>query len=105
MTIRRVGWFSASIGILLVFWIALLAAVMRFSDAAPAALVMFPDADLIAALPKEASITDFSPLSITVSVPGSAVAARLYEAGARLVLPAGLQGCYYVQNEMRYKNL
>jgi len=93
-----------SLALVMWLWIALMAAVMRYSDAAPAALVMFPDPSFIAALPNDAAITSFSPVSITVTMPGSAVAARLYQAGARLVLPAGLEGCFYTQQELRYEN-
>ena len=85
MTIRL------SLGITAVFtgWLALLAAVMVVSDDAPAALVVLPPAGFVAALPAGVAVTGQTALGITVT--GEARA--LYQAGAWLVLPAGLLGC------------
>lgn len=74
-------------------WLTVLAVVMRVSDDAPAALVLFPNANFIHNLPQDGAITGRSRLSITVSSNENALTQRLYQAGAVLVLPAGLAGC------------
>ncbi len=73
-------------------WIAILAAVMRFSGDAPQALVLWPNAALLAGLPKGAAITAIGPHSVTLRG-GPDLVADLYASGARLVLPAGLASC------------
>lgn len=75
-----------------VAWVALMAGVMRFSDAAPAAVVMFPSAELMEALPGDAAILGLSNGVLTLKNRPE-LTAELYAAGARLVLPAGLTGC------------
>lgn len=75
-----------------VAWIAILAGVMRLSADTPDALVMWPTAAMLAHLPDGAAITATSPYSITLRG-GPGLVAQLYASGARLVLPAGLQGC------------
>ena len=88
-TIRR-GFLA--LPIVLVAWVGIMALVMRVSDAAPAAVVPMPSARLMATLPDEAAIVDHGRMSVTfANRPG--LAADLYAAGARLVLPAGLRGC------------
>ncbi len=78
--------------IVLVAWVGVMALVMRVSDAAPAAVVPMPSARLMVSLPDEAAIVDHGRMSVTfANRPG--LAADLYAAGARLVLPAGLVGC------------
>ena len=74
-------------------WIAIMAGVMRFSDAAPAAVVIFPSARLLAHLPDAAAILSQTGFSVTVRSDQAGLAAELYAAGAWLVLPAGLTGC------------
>lgn len=74
-------------------WIAVMALVMRFSDAAPAAVVIFPPADFIAHLPEDTGILAAGPLHLTLKSTHPGFAAALYAAGAWLVLPAGLTGC------------
>ena len=74
-------------------WLALLAGVMATTDRAPAALVLFPDTAFLAALPPDSAIIAQSALSVTLAGTEPDLTARLYAAGARLVLPAGLQGC------------
>ena len=65
---------------------------MAVTDAAPGALVVFPNAALLANLPDGVAVTDAGGMSLTVkSNPG--LTAELYAAGAWLVLPAGLTGC------------
>lgn len=78
---------------LLVGWLAVLAGVMRVSDAAPAALIVAPGPAVMAALPEDTAILTRGPLGVTVTSPRPDLAARLYQAGALLVLPAGLMGC------------
>ena len=77
-----------------------MAAVMRMSDAAPAAVVMFPSQSLLAALPEDAGILNISKTVLIVANRPKMTAA-LYEAGALLVLPAGLKGCLPLTKEMR----
>ena len=74
-------------------WLAVLATVMLVSDRAPAAVVMLPDAAFLNALPADVAIVAQNAISVTVIGAEGDVAARLYRAGARLVLPSGLQGC------------
>ncbi len=90
MTTSR-DWLIA-VPVVAIAWIALLAGVMRVSGQAPAALVMWPPAGLIAALPAGAAITSYGPYSVTVKG-GDGLVAALYAAGAPLVLPAGLTLC------------
>jgi hypothetical protein len=73
-------------------WIAMLAIVMRLSGAAPDALVLWPTQALMAHLPDGVSITSVGPHSVTLRG-GPDLVASLYASGARLVLPAGLEGC------------
>lgn len=73
-------------------WIAVMAVVMRVSNAAPAAMAFLPGEALLAALPDETRILGLNRFVLTVANdPGTAEA--LYQAGAWLVLPAGLTGC------------
>ncbi len=74
-------------------WIAVLAGAMVLTDAAPAALVMFPDPALLAALPDGVAITGKTAISVTLTSDGMGLTHLLYDAGALLVLPAGLLGC------------
>lgn len=74
-------------------WIATLALVMRLGGEAPAAFVPFPPSDFAAALPADVSVTGASPVSLTVKSASPHLTARLYAAGAWLVLPAGLEAC------------
>lgn len=73
-------------------WLLVLALVMRLGGPAPAALVLLPSADFWQALPEDVALTSRNGLGVTVRG-GEDLVARLYEAGARLVLPAGLAGC------------
>lgn len=73
-------------------WITLLALVMRLGGEAPAALVMFPPAGLVAALPEGVAVVSAGPVSVTLQG-GADLVATLYRLGAPLVLPAGLTGC------------
>lgn len=92
------GWAArilrgALVGLALVAaWLVVLAVVMRISPAAPAALVLLPSEAFLHALPADVSILSQNAVSITLASE-NALTTRLYEAGAMLVLPAGLSGC------------
>ncbi|SIO17228.1 hypothetical protein [Vannielia litorea] len=88
--IRRIALWAP---VILVAWVAVMALVMRFSDAAPAAVVMLPSRAFLAALPPDAAILRQTAATITLKSDTPDFAARLYRAGALLVLPAGLTGC------------
>lgn len=79
--------------ILLLGWIATLALVMRLGGEAPAAFVPFPPQGLLSALPGDVAVTGRSPVSLTLRSEAPDLTARLYAAGAWLVLPAGLEAC------------
>ena len=89
MTIKRIFGVAA---VLVFGWIAVMAMVMRFSDAAPAAVAILPSSDFLANLPDVAVIARGAG-TITLRDDDPELAARLYAAGAWLVLPAGLTGC------------
>ena len=76
----------------LIGWVAVMALVMRFSAVAPAAVVVFPGADVMEDLPADTAILGMSKWALTVQNTPE-MAAKLYKAGAILVLPAGLTGC------------
>ncbi len=78
--------------VLLLAWVAVLALVLRLGGPAPAALVVLPPHGFLRALPPDVAVTGRSALALTVRG-GEGLVARLYEAGAPLVLPAGLAGC------------
>lgn len=90
MTIRRV---FAALALVFVGWITVMALVMRFSDAAPAAVVLLPSSDFVQNLPPGAAILSANSFAITISGDVPSMGAALYKAGALLVLPAGLTGC------------
>ncbi len=74
-------------------WVAILAGVMLASDAAPAALVMFPDAAFLRDLPFDVAILSQNSFSVTLISEMPDFGTALYQAGAHIVLPAGLLGC------------
>ncbi len=88
--IRRIALWAP---LIFVAWVATMALVMRFSDAAPAAVVMLPSQGFLSALPPDAAILSATSATITLKSDSPDFAARLYRAGALLVLPAGLTGC------------
>ncbi len=90
MTIRRL---LIALPILFIGWIATLAVVMRAGGEAPAAFVPFPPASLIANLPADVAVTGRSPISLTLSGDATDLTVQIYDAGAWLVLPAGLEAC------------
>ncbi|MCH2094323.1 MAG: hypothetical protein MK160_04315 [Rhodobacteraceae bacterium] len=83
----------AALPLLVLTWLATLAAVAVITDQAPAYVVVFPSDALLANLPDDANILSASGLSVTLISDQESFARRLYEHGARLVLPAGLTGC------------
>jgi hypothetical protein len=89
MTIRRL---AIALPLVLAGWIGVMALVMLASDAAPAAVVVFPADDFLERMPEGAVIsrTRFT-LTVRSDTPG--LGRALYRAGALLVLPAGLTGC------------
>ena len=91
---------ALALPLVLIAWIALMAGVMRLSDAAPAAVVPFPGKALLSVLPDEAAILDLNRAALTLANrPG--LARDLYAAGAWLVLPAGLTGCLPLTDKQR----
>ena len=81
-----------ALAVVFIGWIAIMATVMRLSDVAPAAVVFFPSPELLADLPDDTSILGLERFRLTV-VNATGGARALYDAGAWLVLPAGLTGC------------
>ena len=81
-------------------WLGTLAIVLRLGGEAPAAMVLFPPAGLIAALPEGVALVGAGPVSLTLTGDGDLVA-RLYALGAPLVLPAGLTGCVEAPGQAR----
>jgi hypothetical protein len=80
--------------VVFIAWIGVLAGVMRITGEAPAALVMLPPDGFLARLPPGVAVTARGSLSVTVRSDDPGLVAALYGAGAPLVLPAGLTGCF-----------
>jgi hypothetical protein len=74
-------------------WLLTLTVVMRLGDQAPAALVIFPPADLMARLPPDVALVGPGPFGLILTSPRPGLARHLAAAGAVLILPAGLAGC------------
>lgn len=91
MTIRT--WLGACLGVF-AGWIGVMALVMVMSDAAPGAVVLLPAEGFIAALPSDAAVMDSGSFWLIVRSDAPGLGRTLYRAGARLVLPAGLPGCF-----------
>lgn len=91
MTIKR--WI-ASVFFVFSGWISLLIGVTYFTDAAPGAMALFPDNRFVSRLPPNTAIMDIGKFWITVTSDEVALGKKLYEAGAFVVLPAGLTGCF-----------
>ena len=79
--------------LLVASWLLVLTLVMRLSDAAPGAVVLFPSEGFIASLPADLSVVAANRISVTLVSDSPDLARRLYDAGALWVLPAGLPGC------------
>ena len=82
-----------TLAFLLTGWVAVLAGVTLLSDDAPAALVLFPSQTLLAHLSEDVALVSVTPFSVTLTSETPDLALQLYQSGAWLVLPAGLEGC------------
>lgn len=89
MTINRI---LLALPLVFAGWIAVMVLVMRFSSAAPAAVVVWPTKSFMHNLPVQAPVIDVNGLAVTFANRPE-LAKELYSAGAWLVLPAGLTGC------------
>ena len=87
-----IKWLSLVISVL-IMWITIVALVMRISDAAPAALVLFPPKGFVKELPDGFAVLGYSNITLTIASDTKDFGAKLYDSGAWLVLPAGLKGC------------
>jgi len=91
---------ALAVPVVLIGWIVVMAVVMRFSDAAPAAVVIFPDDQLMNGLPDKVAVIRYGRVTLTLANRKD-LAADLYAAGALLVLPAGLTGCLPLTSDQR----
>ncbi|MCL6282736.1 hypothetical protein M3P21_04260 [Ruegeria sp. 2012CJ41-6] len=90
MTIRQV---LLALPLLVLGWLLTLVAVSLMTDAAPAYVVVLPSSDFVDRLDPDMSVLAAGPVTVTLAAEDPRAAMRLYRAGARLVLPAGLPGC------------
>lgn len=90
MTIRTWG---LSLAAVIVGWFGLQLIVMRFTDAAPGAVVLFPAEDFVARMPAGVAVIGNGPNWVAVRSDEPNLGRTLYASGAVLVLPAGLPGC------------
>lgn len=90
MTIKRL---ALILPLLVASWLLVLTLVMRFSDAAPGAVVLFPPEGFVASLPADLSVVAATGFTVTLVSDTPDMARRLYAADAPWVLPAGLPGC------------
>lgn len=90
MIIKR---FLLAIPLVFAGWLAVITLVMRFSDAAPGAVVILPSAGFLQDLPDEVSVLAVTDFSVTLQSDMPSFAKAMYDRGAVLVLPAGLPGC------------
>jgi len=91
MTIR---YWIASVALVLFAWISLQFGVMYFTDVAPGAMAFFINEGFVSRLPANAGIVDMGDFWVTVVSDEPALGKKLYAAGALIVLPAGLPGCF-----------
>lgn len=82
-----------AVPMLLLGWLAVLAATTLLTDTAPAHLVLFPTKAFLANLPPQTAIIAASAFTISLGSESEGAARSLYQQGAWLVLPAGLPGC------------
>ncbi|KRS14654.1 hypothetical protein XM53_02840 [Roseovarius atlanticus] len=90
MTIRR--W-ALALACVVAGWIGTLMLVMVATDAAPGAIVLFPEEDFVANLPRGAAVVGGGGACVAVRSDAPGLGLALYRAGGRVVLPAGLPGC------------
>ena len=91
MTISR--W-AGALALVACGWLATLALVMLLTDAAPGAIAVLPGPRFVAGLPEGAGIVGGGPFWTAVRSDAPGLGLSLYRAGALLVLPAGLPGCF-----------
>lgn len=91
MTIR--AW-ALSVVAVVFGWVCLQLGVMYFTDVAPGAMAVFANEAFLARLPANMAISDIGDFWVTVASDEPALAKTLYAAGAVIVLPAGLPGCF-----------
>ena len=87
------GWI-ASVVLVFLGWMSLFVGVMYFDDAAPGALALFPNEEFMSRLPSNTGILDIGSFWIILRSDDADLGKKLYEAGALIVLPAGLLGCF-----------
>jgi len=90
MTIK--AWVMSFAGVIAAVFVLQLA-VMYFTDEAPGAVVLFPSEGFISSMPADMAVVGMGKGWVAVKSDGDRLGKRLYQAGARLVLPAGLPGC------------
>lgn len=90
MTIRRWAFALACVA---AGWLGTLVSVMLLTDAAPGAIVLFPEDDFVTRLPGDAAVVGGGAAWVAVRSDAPGLGLALYRAGGRLVLPAGLPGC------------
>ena len=83
----------AAVIVMVIGWLSLLGLVSMTNDAAPAFVVLFPNAELFESLSQQTSILSATQFSVTLASDELNFARSLYTKGAVLVLPAGLTGC------------
>jgi hypothetical protein len=90
MTIKT--W-ALSLTAVLVGWFGLQLLVMRFTDAAPGAVVLFPTQDFITQLPADVAVVGGGSNWLAIKSDRPNLGQSLNTSGAWIVLPAGLPGC------------
>lgn len=90
MTIRR--WVFAIV-VVLCGWIGLQLLIMRYTDVAPGAVVLFPADSFLSNLPEGVAVVGIGSSWMSVKSDEPGLGKSLYAAGAWVVLPAGLPGC------------
>lgn len=83
-----------AVTLLLFGWIGILTGVTLISDDAPAVLVLFPRQDLLSRLPEDVAVLRATPYSVTLASDQADLSFKLYQSGALMVLPSGLQSCF-----------
>jgi len=75
-------------------WLIVLSAVNLISSSAPAALVIFPSSMFLANLPYDTAILNSGWNWLLLESDSFDSIQRLYRAGAYIILPGGLTGCF-----------
>lgn len=74
-------------------WFATLLTVMVATDAAPGAIVLWPEDDFVSNLPEGSAVVGVGAYWVAVRGNSQNLGLALYRAGGLIVLPAGLPGC------------